>query len=591
VDLEGGEVFPIQKIADFPLETMGCSASKPAQPSPPAPRPGGPIGTGPTDPISVEEFHSHRTYDNLSSEDQGDEGEPSASDLWSISSPKPPPHPVHLPPEPPHSPTNGMNRPPVVLPDDYNFHPSINGRNQWKLENIYSAGVSLGEGAFGTVFKSNHKLAVRDEEWAVLAVKRTKPTLLDYRDYHDIQTYDDVEKGCQEIKTLCLLREGSPSMSPVLYLYEYFWTGQNLYMVTELLGQELDEWRTAQDVFTERMAIDICRTVLNAIDFMHKRGVVHRDIKLQNILFRTPGNFKSLKVVDFGLARCLDDTETTRDFCGSLGYIAPEIYEGRRYRYEVDMFAFGVLLFRLLSGERPFPSNNQEVLKRNTIELRYNVQGQDWLTVSAAAKDLVRKLLINRQERLTAERALGHPWFLERGQSVLRVDFSQTMSNEEAKKGSRSRAFLLVRNRKSGVYCDYASVSQLVFVVFFVFQTQAPTQSVSQRGDGSRFWLDSSVQLALGILMSTDIYSGRVVDQTRAQEESGEADLICVEEIVPPDTETLPLFVGKMQRYTERECRGICKQIALGIQTLHRAGIAHRNLHMENVIVDRRVRV
>jgi serine/threonine protein kinase len=115
------------------------------------------------------------------------------------------------------------------------------------------------------------------------------------------------------------------------------------------------------------------------------------------------------------------------------------------------MFAFGVLLFRLLSGERPFPSNNQDVLKRNTIELRYNVLGKDWQTVSNAAKDLVRKLLINRQERFTAEQALDHRWFLERGQSVLRMDISQTMSGEEAKKGSRSRAFLLVRSKKPGV--------------------------------------------------------------------------------------------------------------------------------------------
>jgi tRNA A-37 threonylcarbamoyl transferase component Bud32 len=90
--------------------------------------------------------------------------------------------------------------------------------------------------------------------------------------------------------------------------------------------------------------------------------------------------------------------------------------------------------------------------------------------------------------------------------------------------------------------------------------------------------------------MSLNIYSGRVVDQTRAQEESGEADLICVEEIVPLGTEVLPVYVGKMQRYTERECRFICKQIAKGIQTLHQAGIAHRNLHLENVIVDRKVR-
>lgn len=130
--------------------------------------------------------------------------------------------------------------------------------------------------------------------------------------------------------------------------------------------------------------------------------------------------------------------------CSTLRYIAPEIYTGKSYRYEVDMFAFGVLLFRLLSGERPFPSNNSQILKRHTIELRYNVQGEDWENVSSSAKDLVRKLLINRRERLTAERALRHKWFSEIGESVLRPDRSTTRSHQDT---SRSRAVVLVSTK------------------------------------------------------------------------------------------------------------------------------------------------
>jgi calcium/calmodulin-dependent protein kinase I len=152
---------------------------------------------------------------------------------------------------------------------------------------------------------------------------------------------------------------------------------------------------------------------LQSLCFISSRGVVHRGITLSNILFRKNGDFRTLVLVDFGLARVLESDATTKDFCGSLGYIAPEIYQGERYRFEVDMFAFGVVLFRLLSGVRPFPSNNSQILKRDTIMLQYNVQGSDWENVSAAAKDLVRKLLINRQERLTAEHALQHPWFSE----------------------------------------------------------------------------------------------------------------------------------------------------------------------------------
>lgn len=97
---------------------------------------------------------------------------------------------------------------------------------------------------------------------------------------------------------------------------------------------------------------------------------------------------------------------------------------GEAYRFEVDMFAFGVTLFRLLSRERPFPANNSQILKRHTIECRYNVGSGDWQSISPAAKDLIRFLLINRQERFSAVQALDHRWFREEGSSILPRDLT-----------------------------------------------------------------------------------------------------------------------------------------------------------------------
>lgn len=100
--------------------------------------------------------------------------------------------------------------------------------------------------------------------------------------------------------------------------------------------------------------------------------------------------------------------------------IRPEVYERKSYRHEVDMFSFGSLLFKLLSGERPFPGRNNKETRRRTLELRYSVQGRDWRQTSDAATDLIRKLLIHRRERLRASDALAHHWFEEAGMSVLR---------------------------------------------------------------------------------------------------------------------------------------------------------------------------
>lgn len=117
-----------------------------------------------------------------------------------------------------------------------------------------------------------------------------------------------------------------------------------------------------------------------------------------------------------------------KDFCGSLGYLAPEIYKGEEYRYEVDMFALGVILVRLLSGVRPFSSHNKEKLRRDTINLSYSVQGRNWEDISPDALKLVRKLLIGRDQRLTASEAIKHDWLQadQQGDSILRPDFSQS---------------------------------------------------------------------------------------------------------------------------------------------------------------------
>lgn len=315
---------------------------------------------------------------------------------------------------------------------------------------LVSWSTQLGSGAFGAVYIGLHKMATAPKgdsdslspAWKNVAIKKSEPNLLDRRGGRIFRTYDDYEKHCQEIKTLLRLQDnrGSLNYSKVLHMQEFFLSGRNFFMITELLGEELDQFRMSCKCFTEKMAINICRTILDAIAFMASKGVVHRDIKMPNILFRKNGDSRTLTIVDFGLAQVLEEGETAKDFCGTPGCIAPEMYSGNPYRFEGDMFAFGVLLFRLLSGERPFPSHNSEILELHTVQLRYNVQGQDWENVSSSAKDLVRHLLINRNDRLTAEQALAHQWFLEDNSSRLRVDMSYCRPATR----SRSKAFARV---------------------------------------------------------------------------------------------------------------------------------------------------
>lgn len=145
----------------------------------------------------------------------------------------------------------------------------------------------------------------------------------------------------------------------------------------------------------------------------------------------------------------------------------PEIYKGSGYRFEVDLFAFGVLLFRLLSDERPFAVGDSALLRRRTIELRYHVVGEAWDLVSANGRDMVRKLLINRDQRLTAEQALRHAWMHDATQSRLRVQ--GTLSRAPGVRRDRSRnAILEVRTKTARTtYAGYTNEKAHNFVLFF----------------------------------------------------------------------------------------------------------------------------
>ena len=239
---------------------------------------------------------------------------------------------------------NNNNRPINAKLPDVNMDISHNGQAGFKLSALYKLEATpLAQGGFGQVFVGRHK---RQEEqhnnnhsrlYAIKVIPKAKMS------YHGllaqrprVKNYHDLERYCSEVQILRRLRaDGTPpTLLPVVYLYEVFLTATSIQLVTELLVEELGKWRNGLSECTEKMAIDVCRIVLEAIGFMHQHQVVHRDLKMSNIMFRVQNQIPTLKIVDFGLARILHRTEKvtpesasgrpTRDFfCGTPGHIPP----------------------------------------------------------------------------------------------------------------------------------------------------------------------------------------------------------------------------------------------------------------------------
>ena len=111
-------------------------------------------------------------------------------------------------------------------------------------------------------------------------------------------------------------------------------------------------------------------------------------------------------------------------------------------------------------------------------------------------------------------------------------------------------------------------------------QVRAPSlpKSLGSRGI---FWIDASLEHALDQLAARGLYSANIMER-RAGE-------IGVKEILPPRTYKAPVYIGKLHSYTEKDCRDICRQLVKAIHLMHDSGVAHRHLHIENVLINPQV--
>ena len=150
---------------------------------------------------------------------------------------------------------------------------------------------------------------------------------------------------------------------------------------------------------------------------LHSEHVLYRDLKPENILLDSLGY---PKLIDFGLARVLDDGERRMSFCGTLEYMAPEIIQYRSYDFAVDLWSLGVLTYELLTGVTPFPGKLENTSRDYSlipIKAKY---------ITPQAHKFIGELLqLNPHDRLGAsfrgfKELREHAWFKDSG--ILRSD-------------------------------------------------------------------------------------------------------------------------------------------------------------------------
>ncbi|XP_050535531.1 protein kinase 3 isoform X2 [Daktulosphaira vitifoliae] len=255
----------------------------------------------------------------------------------------------------------------------------------------------LGKGSFGKVLLA--ELKGTDYFYAVKCLK--KDVVLED---------DDVECTLIERKVLAL----GTNHPYLCHLFCTFQTESHLFFVMEYLnGGDLMFHIQQSGRFDEGRARFYASEIVSGLKFLHKKGIVYRDLKLDNILLDFNGH---VRIADFGMCKLqiyLDKTADT--FCGTPDYMAPEIIKGLKYNQSVDWWSFGILLYEMLVGKSPFSGCDEDALFWSIC----NEQPQYPRYLSANAKSVLvalldkdtNKRLGSLESNHSAEDVMRHPFF------------------------------------------------------------------------------------------------------------------------------------------------------------------------------------
>ena len=257
---------------------------------------------------------------------------------------------------------------------------------------FYKYGRLLGKGAFGKVNLCLHTLTGR-----LVAIKSINK--------EKIKT----DRHLQKIKQETAIMEALSKSKNIVKIFETYETKNHICIVMEYIcAGDLLTYIKKRSKLTELVAKFIFKQIILAIKYIHDNNIIHRDIKLDNILLDLDNN---IKICDFGVSRKINKGDIMFEQCGTPAYIAPEILLNKGYEgFGVDIWSAGVVLYAMLSGTVPFKGNNLKELHNLIINGKYKeIKG-----ISKDAEDLLKNLLeVDPNERIQIEEILNHPWIID----------------------------------------------------------------------------------------------------------------------------------------------------------------------------------
>uniref|UniRef100_H0X8H2 Serine/threonine-protein kinase 33 n=2 Tax=Otolemur garnettii TaxID=30611 RepID=H0X8H2_OTOGA len=289
--------------------------------------------------------------------------------------------------------------------------PHIRMENGAAIEEFYTFGRILGQGSFGLVIEVTDRET--QTKWAIKKVNKEKA-------------------GSSAVKLLerevSILK--SVKHEHIIHLEQVFETPKKMYLVMELCEDgELKEILHKKGHFSENETRWIIKSLASAIAYLHSNDIVHRDLKLENILVKSSfidANNElnlNIKVTDFGLAvkKHGRSEAMMQSTCGTPIYMAPEVINAHDYSQQCDIWSIGVIMYSLLCGEPPFLASSEEKLFELIRKGELHFENPVWDSISDCAKSVLKQLMkVDPAHRLTAKELLDNQWLTGNTLSTVR---------------------------------------------------------------------------------------------------------------------------------------------------------------------------
>ena len=256
-------------------------------------------------------------------------------------------------------------------------------------KNFYLYGRQIGHGAFGKV-----NLALHVASGRLVAIKSFNKKNLKKKNAR--------QKINNEIEMLSRLRH--PFISQILDSFE---TETHIFIVMEYICGDLLGFIRKRGKLSETVSKIIFKQLIEGLKYIHKKKIVHRDIKLDNILIDLTN---TIKICDFGVSRKISKDEVMHEHCGTPAYIAPEIFENNGYTgFQCDIWSAGVTLYYILGGIQPFRASSIKDLEKKVIAGEFEPIEE----ISEEANNLIKLMLkTDPKKRINEDKILNHPWLV-----------------------------------------------------------------------------------------------------------------------------------------------------------------------------------